>query len=125
MTKILVVDDDKEIAELLEIYIRNEGNEPVLAYSGEEALSRLNTNPDIALMILDVMMPGMNGFDVVKAVRKDTNIPILIVSAKTGDMDKIQGLITGADDYVTKPFNPLEVMARVRSLLRRSSNEVK
>lgn len=125
MTKILVVDDDKEIAELLEIYIRNEGNEPVLAYSGEEALSRLNTNPDIALMILDVMMPGKNGFDVVKAVRKDTNIPILIVSAKTGDMDKIQGLITGADDYVTKPFNPLEVMARVRSLLRRSSNEVK
>ncbi|MFT8470037.1 MAG: response regulator transcription factor [Oenococcus sp.] len=125
MTKILVVDDDKEIAELLEIYIRNEGNDPILAYSGEEALSKLNTNPDIALMILDVMMPGMNGFDVVKAVRKDTNIPILIVSAKTGDMDKIQGLITGADDYVTKPFNPLEVMARVRSLLRRSSNAVR
>lgn len=125
MTKILVVDDDKEIAELLEIYIQNEGNEPILAYSGEEALSKLHTIPDISLMILDVMMPGMSGFDVIKIVRKDTNIPILIVSAKMGDMDKIQGLITGADDYVTKPFNPLEVMARVRSLLRRSSNKVK
>ncbi|MDN6491597.1 MAG: response regulator transcription factor, partial [Leuconostoc sp.] len=91
---------------------------------GKEALSKLNTNPDIALMILDVMMPTMNGLDVVKTVRKDSRIPILMLSAKSGDMDKIQGLITGADDYVTKPFNPLEVMARVRSLLRRAENAV-
>ncbi len=122
--KILVVDDDIEIAELLEIYLKNEGYEPIMADDGKEALSKLNTNPDIALMILDVMMPNMNGLDVVKTVRKDSRIPILMLSAKSGDMDKIQGLITGADDYVTKPFNPLEVMARVRSLLRRAGNAV-
>ncbi|WP_273952312.1 response regulator transcription factor [Leuconostoc mesenteroides] len=122
--KILVVDDDIEIAELLEIYLKNEGYEPIMADGGKEALSKLNTNPDIALMILDVMMPNMNGLDVVKTVRKDSRIPILMLSAKSGDMDKIQGLITGADDYVTKPFNPLEVMARVRSLLRRAENAV-
>ncbi|KRL90947.1 response regulator transcription factor [Lactobacillus kalixensis] len=124
-TKILVVDDDKEIVELLSIYLKNEGYEPVTAYSGKEAITKLTTTPDIALMILDVMMPNMSGIDVIKEVRKDSDIPIIIVSAKTGDMDKIQGLITGADDYVSKPFNPLEVMARVRSLLRRSQKQVK
>lgn len=122
--KILVVDDDKEIVQLLEIYIRNEGYEPVSAYNGKEALTKLNTNPDIALIILDIMMPEMDGMEVIKQVRKDSDIPILVLSAKTADMDKIQGLITGADDYVTKPFNPLEVMARVKSLLRRSQGEV-
>ena len=123
--KILVVDDDKEIVELLSIYLKNEGYEPVTAYSGKEAITKLTTTPDIALMILDVMMPNMSGIEVIKEVRKDSDIPIIIVSAKTGDMDKIQGLITGADDYVSKPFNPLEVMARVRSLLRRSQKQVK
>lgn len=123
--KVLVVDDDKEIVELLNIYLKNEGYEPVSAYSGKEALTKLSTNPDIACMILDIMMPQMSGIDVIKEVRKDSEIPILVVSAKSGDMDKIQGLITGADDYVVKPFNPLEVMARVRSLLRRSQKEVK
>ena len=123
--KILVVDDDKEIVELLSIYLKNEGYTPVVAYSGKEAITKLTTTPDIALMILDVMMPNMSGIDVIKEVRKDSDIPIIIVSAKTGDMDKIQGLITGADDYVSKPFNPLEVMARVRSLLRRSQKQVK
>ncbi|MFC6323764.1 response regulator transcription factor [Companilactobacillus baiquanensis] len=118
--KILVVDDDKEIVELLSIYIKNEGYEPVTAYSGQEALDALRDHSDIALMILDIMMPGLDGIEVVKRVRKDSQIPIIIVSAKTTDMDKIQGLITGADDYVTKPFNPLEIMARIRSLLRRS-----
>ena len=122
--KILVVDDDKEIAQLLEIYIKNEGYEPISAYNGREALTKLNTNPDIALMILDIMMPEMDGIEVIKEVRKDSQLPILVLSAKTGDMDKIQGLITGADDYVTKPFNPLEIMARVKSLLRRSENNV-
>lgn len=122
--KILVVDDDIEIAELLEIYLKNEGYEPVMAADGKEAISKLNTNPDIGLMILDVMMPNMNGLEVVKIVRKDSRVPILMLSAKSGDIDKIQGLITGADDYVTKPFNPLEVMARVRSLLRRADNAV-
>ena len=94
------------------------------AFTGREALTKLATNPDIALMILDIMMPNMTGIDVIKEVRKESDIPIIVVSAKTTDMDKIQGLITGADDYVSKPFNPLEVMARVKSLLRRASAQV-
>ena len=122
--KILIVDDDKDIVQLLEIYVRNEGYEPITAYNGKEALTKLNTNPDIGLVILDIMMPEMDGMEVIKQVRKDSSIPILVVSAKTTDMDKIQGLITGADDYVTKPFNPLEVMARVKSLLRRSKGDL-
>ena len=122
--KILVVDDDKEIVQLLEIYVKNEGYEPVAAYNGKEALTKLNTTPDIGLVILDLMMPEMDGMEVIKQLRKDSAIPVLILSAKTADMDKIQGLISGADDYVTKPFNPLEVMARVKSLLRRSEGTV-
>ncbi|USS93507.1 response regulator transcription factor [Fructilactobacillus ixorae] len=123
--KILVVDDDQEIAQLLEIYIKNEGFEPVAAYDGEAALSKLHTESDIGLVILDIMMPGINGMEVINQVRKDSQIPIIVLSAKTEDLDKIQGLTTGADDYVTKPFNPLEVMARVHSLLRRSENAMK
>lgn len=122
--KILVVDDDKDIVELLSIYIQNEGYEAIKAYDGKEAITKLATNPDIALMILDIMMPNMDGMEVVREVRKDSQIPILMLSAKTADMDKIQGLISGADDYVAKPFNPLEVMARVKSLLRRSQQQV-
>lgn len=123
--KILVVDDDKEIVELLSIYLKNEGYEPVAAHNGQEAVSKLSTlSSEIGLMILDIMMPNMNGIDVIKQVRRDSDIPIIVVSAKTADMDKIKGLITGADDYVSKPFNPLEVMARVRSLLRRSEKKV-
>ena len=122
--KILVVDDDKEIVQLLEIYVRNEGYEPVAAYNGKDALTKLNTTPDIGLVILDLMMPEMDGMEVIKRIRKDSSIPILVLSAKTADMDKIQGLISGADDYVSKPFNPLEVMARVRSLLRRSEGQM-
>src|SRR5699024_1583533 len=111
--KILVVDDDKDIVELLSIYIQNEGYEVEKAFSGKEALTKLNTNSDIGLMILDIMMPQVDGLEVVKEVRRDSQIPILMLSAKTDDIDKIHGLIQGADDYVTKPFNPLEVMARV------------
>lgn len=122
--KILVVDDDKEIAQLLGIYIKNEGYDPITAYNGKEALTKLHTTPDIGLMILDIMMPEMSGIEVIKEVRKDSELPILILSAKTDDMDKIQGLVSGGDDYVTKPFNPLEVMARVKSLLRRASDHV-
>ena len=122
--KILVVDDDKEIVQLLEIYVKNEGYEPVAAYNGKEALTKLNTTPDIALVILDLMMPELDGMEVIKQIRKDSSIPVLVLSAKTADMDKIQGLISGADDYVTKPFNPLEVMARVNSPLRRSEGKV-
>ena len=122
--KILVVDDDKDIVELLSIYIQNEGYEVEKAYNGKEALTKLNTNPNIDLMILDIMMPQVDGLEVVKEVRRDSQIPILMLSAKTDDIDKIHGLIQGADDYVTKPFNPLEVMARVKSLLRRSQHQV-
>ncbi|MGX4687252.1 response regulator transcription factor [Vagococcus sp. JNUCC 83] len=122
--KILVADDDKEIVELLSIYIKNEGYDVIKAYDGKEALSKIITNPDISLLILDIMMPKMDGLEVVKELRKDSQIPIIMLTAKTTDMDKIQGLITGADDYVTKPFNPLEIMARVKSLLRRTNMQV-
>ena len=123
--RILIVDDDKDIVELLSIYVKNEGYEVEKAYNGKEAITKINTNPDIDLMILDVMMPQMDGMAVVRAVRKDSQIPILMLSAKTDDLDKIQVLVQGADDYVTKPFNPLEVMARVKSLLRRAQHDVK
>ena len=122
--QMLVADDDKEIVELLSIYIKNEGYDVIKAYDGKEALSKIITNPDIDLLILDIMMPKMDGLEVVKELRKDSQIPIIMLTAKTTDMDKIQGLITGADDYVTKPFNPLEIMARVKSLLRRTSMQV-
>lgn len=120
--KILIVDDDKDIVELLSIYVENEGYEVEKAYNGKEALSKLNMNPDIALMILDVMMPQMDGMEVIREVRKESQIPVLILSAKTDDLDKIQGLVQGADDYVTKPFNILEVKARIKAIMRRSSN---
>lgn len=119
--KILVVDDDKEIVELLSIYIKNEGYEVEKAYNGKEALVKLANQKDIDLMVLDVMMPTVDGIEVVKTVRQDSQLPILMLSAKTTDIDKIKGLVSGADDYVAKPFNPLEVMARVKSLLRRST----
>ena len=117
--KILIADDDKEIVELLSIYVHNEGYETVKAYDGKEALSKIRTIPDIELLILDIMMPEMDGMQVVKELRKESQIPIIMLTAKTTDMDKIKGLVAGADDYVTKPFNPLEVMARVKSLVRR------
>ena len=122
MAKILIVDDDHEIVELLSIYSKNEGYEAIKAYNGMEALQLLKQNLDIQLIILDVMMPKKDGISVLKELRdQDNHIPVLMLSAKSTDMDKIQGLTSGADDYVSKPFNPLEVMARIKSLLRRSS----
>lgn len=122
--KLLIVDDDKEIVELLSIYAKNEGCEVIKAYDGKEALSKIVTTKDIDLIILDIMMPKMDGMELVKHLRKESQIPIIMLTAKITDMDKIQGLIAGADDYVTKPFNPLEIMARVKSLLRRSQMQV-
>lgn len=119
-TKILIVDDDQEIAQLLELYLKNEGYKVFKGYDGEEALIILNEQP-IDLLILDVMMPKLDGLEVCKQVRKENNIPILMLSAKVEDMDKIIGLMTGADDYMGKPFNPLELIARVKALLRRTS----
>lgn len=124
--KILVVDDDKEIVELLEIYLKNEGYQVAKAYNGKEALHLLQEDQTIGLMILDVMMPEVDGMEVVTTLRKQkSTLPIIMLTAKSTDMNKIQGLIAGADDYVTKPFNPLEVMARVKSLLRRTKMQTK
>lgn len=124
MTNILIVDDDKEIAELIEVYLKNEGYVTTLASNGIEALHILEqTNPD--LIVLDIMMPKMDGLEFCKNVRKDNHLPILMVSAKVEDMDKIIGLMTGADDYMIKPFNPLELIARVKALLRRANYKQK
>lgn len=116
---ILVVDDDKEIRNLLEIYLINDGYKVIKASNGEEAIEILN-NEDIQLVVLDVMMPKINGIEACKRIREKSNIPILMLSAKSEDIDKIQGIITGADDYISKPFNPLEFTVRVKALLRRA-----
>lgn len=118
--RVLIVDDDREIVELLNIYLKNEGYDVVKAYNGQQALNYIKNDEEIELVILDVMMPKINGIEVVEKLREaNHSIPVIILSAKSSDNDKIQGLISGADDYVTKPFNPLEVIARVKSLLRR------
>lgn len=104
-SKILVVDDEKEIRNLIEIYLKNEGYTVLKASNGEEALEVL-AKEEVQLMILDIMMPKMDGMEVCRRVREHLNIPILMLSAKSEDMDKIAGIMTGADDYLTKPFNP-------------------
>ena len=118
---ILVCDDDKEIAAAIEIYLRNEGYNIFKAYDGLEALDTIRNN-EIHLILLDVMMPKMDGIKATAKIREEKNIPIIILSAKSEDTDKILGLNMGADDYVTKPFNPLELVARVKSQLRRYAN---
>ncbi len=119
MTKltILVVDDDEAIREGIQIYLQNEGYHVLLAANGEEALQQLEN--DVHLIILDVMMPKMDGITATFHIRKERNIPIIMLSAKSEDSDKIHGLSVGADDYVTKPFHPMELIARVKSQLRR------
>ncbi|MGD6845577.1 response regulator transcription factor [Bacillus infantis] len=120
LTRILVVDDDQHIAELIEVYLKNEGYEISKAGDGVEALNSFGkSQPD--LIILDIMMPEMDGLSFCTQVRKCSQVPILMVSAKVEDMDKIVGLMTGADDYMSKPFNPLELTARVKALLRRAN----
>lgn len=117
--KILIAENDLDIVGLLKLYLENDGYELVVATDGEEALEKA-LQDDVSLAILDIMMPKMNGYELTKRLRKVTQMPILILSAKNQDSEKILGLDLGADDYLTKPFNPLEVLARVRSLLRRS-----
>lgn len=116
--KILVIDDDKEIADLVEIHLVSEGYLVIKANSATEGLKDLNKN-DVKLVILDIMMPGMDGLTLCSKIRESSTVPIIILSARSTDLDKIIGLGTGADDYVTKPFNPLELTARVKSQLRR------
>ncbi|GGA45821.1 response regulator transcription factor [Paenibacillus physcomitrellae] len=118
--QILIVDDDDKIARLIEIYLVNEGFAVVKAADGYQALEIMGKE-EVQLIILDVMMPGLDGIDVCIRIRENHTTPILMLSAKDSDMDKINGLMTGADDYMVKPFNPLELVARVKSLLRRSS----
>jgi DNA-binding response OmpR family regulator len=115
---ILICDDDQEIAAAIAIYLQNEGYATLLAYDGEQAVSALERE-DVHLIIMDVMMPKMDGLRATMEIRRERNIPIIMLSAKSEDTDKILGLNMGADDYVTKPFNPLELIARVRSQLRR------
>lgn len=118
MAKVLVCDDDKEIVEAIEIYLTQEGYEVLKAYDGEEALKVLKTG-GVDLLVIDVMMPKLDGIRATLKIREENNMPIIILSAKSEDADKILGLNVGADDYVTKPFNPLELVARVKSQLRR------
>ena len=118
--KILVCDDDKEIVDAIEIYLMQEGYEVEKSYNGEEVLEIVR-NKKIDLIIMDVMMPKLDGIRVTLQIRKESKIPIIFLSAKTEDVDKILGLNVGADDYVTKPFNPLELVARVKSQLRRNN----
>ena len=115
---ILVCDDDKEIAGAIEIYLRNEGYTVFKAFDGVEALNTAR-DEQIHLIIMDVMMPKMDGMQATMKIREEKNIPIIMLSAKSEDYDKITGLNVGADDYITKPFNPLELIARVKSQLRR------
>lgn len=116
--KILMVDDDKEIADLVEIHLKGEGYQVYKAYNGKEALEIFDAE-EIDLAILDIMMPGMDGNEVCAKIRQTSTIPIIMLSAKDSESDKVSGLVNGADDYVTKPFNTNELIARVNSQLRR------
>ena len=118
MYNILVVDDDKEIVNAIEIYLKREGYNIIKAYNGNEALKKLEEN-EIHLIILDIMMPEKDGMETLQEIRRNKTIPVILLSAKSEDYDKISGLDTGADDYITKPFNPLELIARVKSNVRR------
>ena len=119
MYNILVVDDDKEIVSAIEIYLSKEGYQIIKAYNGMEALKIVKERDDIHLILLDIMMPKLDGISTANLIRKDKAIPIIMLSAKSEDYDKITGLNNGADDYITKPFNPLELIARVNSQIRR------
>ena len=118
MSQILVCDDDRDIVEAIDIYLTQEGYQVLKAYNGEEAIKVLKEE-EVDLLIIDVMMPRLDGIRATLKIREEMSLPIIILSAKSEDADKILGLNIGADDYVTKPFNPLELVARVKSQLRR------
>jgi DNA-binding response OmpR family regulator len=116
---VLVADDDEHIVELVSMYLKREGYRVEAAYDGDETLRKVNElHP--SLLVLDIMMPGPDGLQICRSLRRRSNVPILLVTARTSDIDKIAGLRFGADDYVTKPFNPEELIARVEAVLRRS-----
>ena len=118
MYKILICDDEKDILAALKIYLEAEGYETVCTYNGNEAINAVKQG-DISLVLMDIMMPECDGITAMVALREFSNIPVILLTAKSEDTDKILGLNVGADDYITKPFNPVEVIARVRSQLRR------
>jgi DNA-binding response OmpR family regulator len=119
MSKILVVDDELNILELVKLYLERDGYKVEAVSTGNDALAKMNTfNPD--LIVLDLMLPDMDGFEVCRQVRKKSNVPIIMLTARKEDVDKIVGLELGADDYLTKPFNPRELIARVKAIIRRS-----
>ena len=124
-TLILVVQDEKEIAEAIEIYLKTQGYDVIKAENGAEGLKMIQEHDDIQLALVDVMMPVMDGITMIKKAREDHDFPFLILSAKSEDLDKIMGLNIGADDYVTKPFVPMELLARVNSQLRRYQRYLK
>jgi len=118
-SRILVVDDERNIVQLTRLYLSKEGFEVDTAYDGNQALEKVHSHhPD--LIVLDIMMPEMDGLSVCRELRKTSNVPIIILTARTDDVDKVVGLEIGADDYVTKPFNPRELVARIKAVLRRS-----
>lgn len=120
MNTVLVVDDEPDIRDVIHVYLRNEGYHVIEAANGEEALNMIKTS-SVQLVILDVMMPVMDGIKACFKIREVSTIPIIMLSAKEEDIDKITGLTTGADDYMVKPFNPLELLARVKAQLRRQT----
>lgn len=121
--KILIADDDQIVHEALGIYLKAEGFEPVDAFNGEEALAAIT--PEIVLCVLDIMMPKMSGIEVCREIRKNSQLPILMLTAKGEEIDRIVGLELGADDYIVKPFSPREVVARIKAVLRRTSEQPK
>jgi DNA-binding response OmpR family regulator len=118
MQSVLIVDDDENVHEFLNLYLKKEGYNTISAFNGNDAVRLFKENAP-SIIILDVMMPGIDGLEVCKAIRKESKVPIIMLTAKGEDIDKILGLEIGADDYITKPFNPREVTARIKAVLRR------
>lgn len=118
--KVLIAEDDKDIIEVLKLYIESNGMEVVVAQDGEKALE-LALKGEASIALVDIMMPKLNGYELIKEVRKSSSMPIIIISAKSADSDKVLGLDIGADAYITKPFNPLEVIAYIKAALRRNN----
>ncbi len=124
MKKVLVLEDESSIRSFVVINLKRSGYEPIEAETGEQALEQLKQNPDIKVALLDVMLPGIDGFEVCRRIRaSDAKIGIIMLTAKSQEMDKVTGLMTGADDYVTKPFSPAELTARIDALFRRTGAE--
>ena len=122
MKKVLVADDEQAIVRLVSDFLSKNGYEPLAAYDGEEALEVFNANSDIALIILDIMMPKMDGWEVCRTIRQTSNVPVIMLTARSQEFDELMGFESGADDCVTKPFRPTILMKRVAALLKRDSD---